>query len=1811
VPTAWLLAHELTHVAQKDKSVDTDGLLQQIKDLLTKEELGSILSELEENYPEAEWDNEITAHLMGEAVTGENIFGLQDLSNSGKISKILTEAFDAFPVMKPETLKSGPDSELARLASSPSPESTAVAQALAKMPAKYREVFAAVTAGKTPAQVAKQFGVTEKAVFNIANQVRARIAIATKAEQGTLTPRMQGDQFERGRPDLAEGGQAPFVAVDQIRNELAPTPVVGMEENHAAARQRLAADYEGEFTRLETMARDGMLPTAVDIAIAKQIFKRETLSGGLEDPARRTKVALFRVAYRDDFGTEQGRALQMRRDEAMPPAERNALHLAELLYEPSPDVQARIKAAKGNKGLQDAILKQWMDKIDAFHAEMKADGYDIKASMAKFQREKEAREAQEQVVKQQHDRLANAYQADVDALQQQLAFTNNATFDGVSSATDYTRKVLAEVKAAQADGWSGTVYKAGKFGSLRIFVKGDKVLTNAGAEALVSGKFEKPEMLEDRKGWQGLASQQAEFAAKLTDWLTTLPDSTLDSASAFGAKVSTTKIGEWFEIERTGSRVMLWLVNPDAKVRGDIGRRTVAISGTDLPDALKKVIAYAANKRDGVTPETAVGFHSYETFPGVNDAATVGEALRAAGFKAAEPGTPEFKQLPPEEKREIVIAKTEEKQAERDAAQAASEMPPITNLESLNTLDDRLRKGTITAEQMKAAWEQFKTNEDAIRAETAKLTIKDLSRYSMRKPDNKDDAVRMAMSYYQSRFNPTGSLRLGIIGNREQMKAAERKAMDENVAQWTDEKIQADAQERRDAQAARQKALENPETKDEWEKFVNRKGVTGLTSEELAKLKAIKSDYARHDAIMARGESRLTPEQLAAYDDVRGIDRKAEMQAKAERNATVRGVKADTTSEIVETQHTKTGVPLFVVKLADRVERDVYTALNTAAKRLGGYYSSYRGGGAVPGFQFKDMATAEQFQAITQGETVDRTEAVQERQAEKKNAAAERLAATADRMDAAADESLGRDRKDNTHKRATEAAYAEANARGVKAMAETMRNLANAIESGEATHLDGVRTKTHVETLQSLSNRAKDEAERNEDLSYTEREKRKGENPTPEQIDKAKYPWPFMNSTALQWLRDNGNNTPGAKRLVARLDKVFEAKPSVKENGGYLAGDSVISLVKDLLAKINKQDYTRKNIEDAFNHYDRLQVMGLKDLPTLRAALREFLQYRGTKGKADPLKAMERDLVGKNIPGFFPTPQPIIEDMLDAAGDLTGKHVLEPSGGKGDIADAAKAAGAIVDVAETHSSLRDILEARGHYLAGRDFMDMDPTPRGFTYGDVFQNADNTKGIMRGQGGMGSDRVRLMREDGTEIGKYNRSELEGVEKRGAASGYDVVLMNPPFEDGQDGDHVRRAYEFLKPGGKVVAITGEGIFGRSDKKSQAFRDWLESVEGTSEKLPEGSFKSAFRPTGVNTRMVVIDKPAALFSSPSQFSIGKPSEVFNDSLKDAANAYEYTDSARTNARDEESLASVAKHFNGVTPRANHSEALRAVTRDFEENSGLEVRSFTLATRASEFKGNAAFVIPERPGTIWVNSDSGHVPIRNLIAHEWMHSLSFDPAQAQLKDKFDADIAVYLDSDLVEVYKDQLLGRYEADEIHAEMLGDLFADAVNPSPFFKTHELATDWPAIQKLAADLWQNANPLAPTGLKEASDDELLGSKTKPRFSRDQPDLFTAATAPDATEKLGQVKVGSMNALGAYRALTAKRDAGKTLTGKEEQQLLDAETALGQKLAFDMDALKGTAPAEGAGSATTQKPAAQGQKSTQQSMFMGPETPRTGR
>jgi len=51
-----------------------------------------------------------------------------------------------------------------------------------------------------------------------------------------------------------------------------------------------------------------------------------------------------------------------------------------------------------------------------------------------------------------------------------------------------------------------------------------------------------------------------------------------------------------------------------------------------------------------------------------------------------------------------------------------------------------------------------------------------------------------------------------------------------------------------------------------------------------------------------------------------------------------------------------------------------------------------------------------------------------------------------------------------------------------------------------------------------------------------------------------------------------------------------------------------------------------------------------------------------------------------------------------------------------------------------------------------------------------------------------------------------------------------------------------------------------------------------------------------------------------------------------------------------------------------------------------------------------------------------------------------------------------------------------------------------------------------------------------------------------------------------------RVRRSRSLTTYRDLTAKREKVGKLSAQDEQKLLDAELALGQKMAFDMDAVK---------------------------------------
>lgn len=83
-------------------------------------------------------------------------------------------------------------------------------------------------------------------------------------------------------------------------------------------------------------------------------------------------------------------------------------------------------------------------------------------------------------------------------------------------------------------------------------------------------------------------------------------------------------------------------------------------------------------------------------------------------------------------------------------------------------------------------------------------------------------------------------------------------------------------------------------------------------------------------------------------------------------------------------------------------------------------------------------------------------------------------------------------------------------------------------------------------------------------------------------------------------------------------------------------------------------------------------------------------------------------------------------------------------------------------------------------------------------------------------------------------------------------YDRVIMNPPFSKQQDIDHVTHALKCVKPGGGLVSIMASGVTFRQNRKTL---DFLSLIEG-SEIIPNPPESFKLSGTLVNTVTVVVD-------------------------------------------------------------------------------------------------------------------------------------------------------------------------------------------------------------------------------------------------------------------------------------------------------------------------------------------------------------------
>jgi hypothetical protein len=158
----------------------------------------------------------------------------------------------------------------------------------------------------------------------------------------------------------------------------------------------------------------------------------------------------------------------------------------------------------------------------------------------------------------------------------------------------------------------------------------------------------------------------------------------------------------------------------------------------------------------------------------------------------------------------------------------------------------------------------------------------------------------------------------------------------------------------------------------------------------------------------------------------------------------------------------------------------------------------------------------------------------------------------------------------------------------------------------------------------------------------------------------------------------------------------------------------------------------------------------------------------------------------KNFGAFF-TSEEVAQKVIERAEIQPGQRILEPSAGSAALAKPARDAGANVTCVEIQPGLAHelgVLHGFADVIEG-DFLALNP-------------AD-------------------------------------------FASFDRVVMNPPFDRGRDCDHVRHAYQFLKPGGVLVAIMSAARVCRGQAPPGLAPDCREGRPG----LPLGPQRQVVRP------------------------------------------------------------------------------------------------------------------------------------------------------------------------------------------------------------------------------------------------------------------------------------------------------------------------------------------------------------------------------
>lgn len=254
-----------------------------------------------------------------------------------------------------------------------------------------------------------------------------------------------------------------------------------------------------------------------------------------------------------------------------------------------------------------------------------------------------------------------------------------------------------------------------------------------------------------------------------------------------------------------------------------------------------------------------------------------------------------------------------------------------------------------------------------------------------------------------------------------------------------------------------------------------------------------------------------------------------------------------------------------------------------------------------------------------------------------------------------------------------------------------------------------------------------------------------------------------------------------------RMRDIFSAIAKVDDRPGIDISDLID--LRDLAAKEGQATYRDMTIK-AFANGNAHLHFGPDSLRTINGGLAEYYgEVLPDAPDENATKAQSKDL-SKNL-AFYPTPPAVVDYVFSKKLELrAGDTVLEPSCGDG--------------------AFLDRLAIKGHKAFG---IEVDPS-----------------------------RAEMCRRKGHDvlIANFLTAEPHTL--------FDWVVMNPPFEGRHYLKHIRHAIDWLKPGGKIVAILpATAWYDHGELPDDNTCRW-----DTWRDLPVGSFASSGTnvPTGVWT-------------------------------------------------------------------------------------------------------------------------------------------------------------------------------------------------------------------------------------------------------------------------------------------------------------------------------------------------------------------------